>query len=455
MLGEKRLKMKTPRSGAPKRPADKKSRKGRQTPPFFVGAKDGAPAKRDKSAQPSVVPGASGTIVVSRRGAARLRGGNPWVYRSDVVSAEGVEAGAAAAVADERGKMIGTALYSSASQIAVRMISDQRIESDDALAELISERIDAAIAYRTRVVEGTDAYRLIFSEADLLPGLIVDRYNDVLSMQVLTQAMDRDVLRQAVVSELMRRFEPSGIVERVDGRIRELEQLPPRESGLVEGDKSATTFSMNGLAFQFDGSAGQKTGAFLDQRENYLAAAKYARGAALDVFCYQGGFALHMARVCDSVTGVDSSRPALEAAEQNEQLNAEELRPRNLEIEWIEANAFDLLRDYADAGRQYDTIVLDPPAFAKSKRALDTALRGYKELNLRGLKMVRPGGVLVTCSCSHHVSESDFMNMLAEAAADAHRTVRVLEKRTQAKDHPILLSMPETQYLKCVLGIVE
>ncbi len=400
-------------------------------------------------------PATPGTVVVNRRSAARLRSGNPWGYRSDMISAEGVAPGSIAPVADERGKPIGTALYSSSSQIALRMISNGRIESDEELLKLIRDRIHAAIEYRNRVVEGTDAYRVIFSEADLLPGLIVDRYGDVLSMQVLTQAMDRHGVRDAVVQMLVERFTPSGIVERVDARIRELEELPPRESALIWGEKSATTFDMNGLKFQFDGLAGQKTGAFLDQRENYLAAARYARGEALDVFCYQGGFALHLARVCESVTGVDSSRPALETAEQNVELNADELRERKVEVEWIEANAFDILRDYADTGRQYDTIVLDPPAFAKSKKTLDTAIRGYKELNLRGLKMMKPGGVFVTCSCSQHVSESDFLNMLADAATDAHRTVRIVEKRVQAKDHPILLAMPETQYLKCVIGIVE
>jgi len=201
---------------------------------------------------------------------------------------------------------------------------------------------------------------------------------------------------------------------------------------------------MNGVKFHFDALAGQKTGAFLDQRENYAAAAQYASGEALDVFCYQGGFALHQAEKCPKVTGVDISRPALETAEQNATLNGRE-------IEWIEANAFDLLRDYADSGKHYDTIVLDPPAFAKSKKTLDTALRGYKELNLRALKMLRPGGLLVTCSCSYHVSPLEFLNIVAAAARDAHRDVRVLESRTQSKDHPILPSVPETAYLKCLI----
>ena len=210
---------------------------------------------------------------------------------------------------------------------------------------------------------------------------------------------------------------------------------------------------MNGVQFHYDALEGQKTGAFLDQRENYAAAAHYAHGEALDVFCYQGGFALHLAPHCSQVTGVDSSRPALEVADQNAALNQSLLNGK--EIEWIEANAFDLLKDYSSADRRYDTIVLDPPAFAKSKRDLDAALRGYKELNLRALKMLRPGGILVTCSCSYHVSQSDFLEMLASAALDAHRTLRLIEVRGQAKDHPVLLNVPETAYLKCVIASVS
>lgn len=201
---------------------------------------------------------------------------------------------------------------------------------------------------------------------------------------------------------------------------------------------------MNGVRFVFGALSGQKTGAFLDQRENYAAAAEYARGEALDVFCYQGGFALHLAPKCDKVTGVDSSRPALEIAEKNAALNA-------LELEWIEANAFDLMRDYSDSGKSYDCIVLDPPAFAKSRRDLPTALRGYKELNLRALKMLRPGGVLVTCSCSYHVSPAALLETVQAAALDSQRTLRLLENRGQAKDHPSLLGIPETAYLKCLI----
>lgn len=378
-------------------------------------------------------------VKVSRRGASRLQDGHVWVYRSDI-SVNAVPPGALVSVADERGKVLGTALYSSSSQIAIRMISPDAV---DDLDSLLRERIQAAIAYRERVVRDTDAYRVVFSEADFLPGLIVDRYNDLLSLQVLTQAMDAERMRHTVVSELNERLKPVAIAERVDPRVRDLEQLPARPSGLIHGEKSSTVFSMNAVRFHYDALQGQKTGAFLDQRENYAAAAQYGRGDALDVFCYQGGFALHLAPHCTKVTGVDSSRPALEMAEQNAALNGQE-------IEWIEGNAFDLLKDYAGSGRQYDTIVLDPPAFAKSKRTLDTALRGYKELNLRALKMLRPGGILVTCSCSYHVSLADFVAVLASAAADAHKTVRVVEVRGQAKDHPIMLNVPETGYLKAI-----
>lgn len=389
----------------------------------------------------AAVPADPSSVTISRAGALRLRGGHVWVYRSDVVSAEGIEQGSLVLIKDERGKFLGSALYSSSSQIAVRMLSREKVND---LQALLRQRIQAAVAYRKQVVSDTDAYRVIFSEADFLPGLIVDRYNDLLSMQILTQAMDAEPVRQTVVSQLTQNLKPKAIAERVDPRIRELEQLLARTSTLISGDKSSTVFTMNGVRFHYDALEGQKTGAFLDQRENYAAAARYMRGEALDAFCYQGGFALHLAPHCSSVTGVDSSLPALETADQNAALN-------DREIEWIEANAFDLLREYADSKRQFDSIVLDPPAFAKTKRNLDTAMRGYKELNLRAFKMLRPGGTLVTCSCSFHVTPEAFMEVVAQAAQDAHRRVRVLENRTQSKDHPMVLSVPETAYLKCLI----
>jgi 23S rRNA (cytosine1962-C5)-methyltransferase len=388
-------------------------------------------------------------VKISRRGATRLQDGHVWVYRSDIVSAERALPGSLVSVSDHRGKPLGTALYSSSSQIAIRLISPDPVTDFPAL---LRQRIAAAMAYRETLVSNSEAYRVLFSEADFLPGLIVDRYNDILSVQILTQAMDADSVRQAIVSELKERLYPASIVERVDPRVRELESLPPRSSGLLHGTKTATTFTMNGVQFRFEALEGQKTGAFLDQRENYATAAQYAHGDALDVFCYQGGFALHLAPCCQQVTGVDSSRPALEVADQNAALNRREGQP---EIEWIEANAFDLLKDYATSNRHYDTIVLDPPPFAKTKRDLDAALRGYKELNLRALKMLLPGGNLVTCSCSYHVSQANFLEMLASAALDAHRTLRLIEVRGQAKDHPVLLNIPETAYLKCVIASVS
>jgi 23S rRNA (cytosine1962-C5)-methyltransferase len=384
-------------------------------------------------------------VTVSPRGVSRLKGGHVWVYRSDVVS-EDVPAGSLVSVVDHRGQFLGSALYSSSSQIAIRLISQEPVAD---LPALLRERIRGAIAYREPIIHGTNAYRLIFSEADFLPGVIVDRYNDILSVQILTQAMDTEPVRETLISELSERLHPASVVERVDPRVRQLEELPPRPSGLVSGEKGSTIFAMNGVQFYFDALEGQKTGAFLDQRENYAAAAQYAHGEALDAFCYQGGFALHMAPRCSHVSGVDSSRPALELADKNAALN------HYPDIEWIEGNAFDLLRDYASSGQRYDTIVLDPPAFAKSKRDLEAALRGYKELSLRALKMLRPGGALVTCSCSYHVRQADFMGMLTAAARDSRRTLRLAEVRGQSRDHPILLNVPETAYLKCVIAIAS
>jgi 23S rRNA (cytosine1962-C5)-methyltransferase len=399
-------------------------------------------------------------VRVSPRAAARVRAGHAWVYRSDLEGEPTLPRGEVVNVADGRGKLLGCALSSSTSQIALRMIADANCGTLD-LPSLISERLRAAIAYRdqVKIPQHSNAYRVAFSEADRLPGLIVDRYHDVLAFQVLTQAMDREDVRAALLQTLEQELQPAGIVERVEARIRELEDLPAISGGLVRGGKSQSTLEMKPdpetepLRFLYDAGAGQKTGAFLDQRENYAAAARYAHGSALDVFCYQGGFALHMARACANVTGVDSSRPALEAAEQNFELNRATLAPR--EIEWMEANAFDLLRDWSDSGRKFATIVLDPPAFAKTKRALPTALRGYKELNLRALKMLEPRGILVTCSCSHHVSPEDFQAMLSDAARDAHRRIRLVEIRGQSRDHPVVAGIPETAYLKCVIAYVE
>jgi 23S rRNA (cytosine1962-C5)-methyltransferase len=387
-------------------------------------------------------------VIVNAHAVARLRGGHPWIFKSDIERLDQVAPGALVRVEDQRGKPYGSALYSSNSQIALRMIAPNPVEAEK-YPELLRYRIRQAIAYRKRVVRDSDAFRVLFSEADITPGLIADKYNDVISFQVMTQAMDAPFAREILLEELKAAFKPETILERVDLRIREMEGLAPREDqaaySRLKKPKTTTQFHMNGIAFHYDGSAGQKTGAFLDQRENYAAAERYAQGRALEICTYQGGFSLHLNRVCDHITAVDISAEALAVAERNRELNAQ--KP----IEFVQADAFELMRQYADSERRYETIVLDPPAFAKSKKSTEDALRGYKELNLRALKMVRNGGVLVTCSCSFHVSEGDFLSMLSSAALDARRSIHVLEKRMQSVDHPVLLNVPETHYLKCIV----
>jgi 23S rRNA (cytosine1962-C5)-methyltransferase len=398
-------------------------------------------------AQKKTSPAPVARAIVNAHAVARLRGGHPWIFKSDLERIDQATPGALVRVEDQRGKPYGSALYSSNSQIALRMIAPNPVDAEK-YPDLLRYRIRQAIAYRQRVVRDSDAFRVLFSEADITPGLIVDKYNDVISFQVQTQAMDAPFAREILIEELRAAFKPETILERVDPRIRELEGLAPREDqtaySRLKKSRTATIFHMNGLAFHYDGSAGQKTGAFLDQRENYSAAERYARGRALEICTYQGGFSLHLNRVCEQVTAVDISAEALAVAEQNRTLNEQKV------IEFIEADAFELMRQYADSDRRYETIVLDPPAFAKSKRSAEDALRGYKELNLRALKMVRNGGVLVTCSCSFHVSEEDFLSMLSSAALDARRNLHIIEKRMQSVDHPVLLNVPETHYLKCI-----
>jgi len=403
--------------------------------------------------------------VISRRAADRLRAGHLWVYRSDLEQLVPPESPSRLiAVLDPRGIPVGTALFSASSQIALRMVSNRRLDQV-AWTDLLHERLRSAIQFRrvTRSMEtpGTDSCRLVFSEADLLPGLIADKYNDLVVVQILTQGMDTADVRAALRRVLVEEIQPKAIYERRDPRIQQLEELGPAssaplfvEEGLEStGSAGSTIFQLNGLRFHYDVNSGQKTGAFLDQRENYAAAAHHCRGDALDVCTYQGVFALHLARVCERVTGVDVSRESLEVAERNLDLNQEIIGP--VPVDWIEANAFDLLRDWSATGARFDSIVLDPPAFAKSKRAAEGALRGYKELNLRALKMLRPGGTLVTCSCSHHVGVEEFTAVVAAAASDARRHVRLLERRGAAADHPVLLTVPETEYLKCLICRVE
>ena len=384
------------------------------------------------------------TVTISRRAVDRLRAGHPWIYRSDVVDAGQAAGGDAVRLADERGRFHGRAHYSAASQISLRLLTAEDRPVDQAFYR---GAIGRARDFRDRVVSGTNAFRLVFGEGDGLPALVVDRYGDYLSLQTLSQGMDRAA--PVLIELLAEMFRPKGIVERNDARVRELEALP-RRAGVVYGEcPDLIEVEMNGVRLGVRLLAGQKTGAFLDQRENYAAAESYARGAGLDCFTYAGGFALHLARRCESVEAVDSSAEALEAARANAALNARE------NVAFTEANVFDLLKSYDEQRRAFDTIVLDPPAFAKTRANLDAALRGYKEINLRALRLLRAGGVLVTCTCSHHVSEADFLETVASAALDARRRLKVLERRSQAKDHPILLTVPETLYLKCLIVLAD
>ena len=435
------------------------------------------------------------SLTISRRAADRLRAGYLWIYRTElahVAETSSLPPGALVTIVDSRGTALGSALYSTTSQIAARLVSPYAGLERDAYIEDVRTRLHDALHLRWLLApadEANTAGRLVFSEADSLPGIVIDRYNDLVLVQLLTQGTAQNDVRKAITDALRIALADAGqaltVWERADPRIRELEQLPappaaPLYTNAAPEDGLAptrTTFALNGLRFSYDAAAGQKTGAFLDQRLNYAAAAAWVErsgrtGRALDICTYQGGFALHLAQVCASVTGVDASRAALQSADTNLALNAG-LRGA---VEWVEADAFDLLRALDEANQTtlspgnrkpgkpsalpvepglFDTIVLDPPAFAKSKRAAEGALRGYKELNLRAMRLLAPGGTLVTCSCSHHVSLAMFTEVVAAAAADAGRRVQLLETRAAAPDHPEILTLPETRYLKCLIARVD
>jgi len=380
-------------------------------------------------------------VRVNRKATDRVASGHPWVFASDVTDRGGAGAGEAVRVVDFRNRPLGMAHHSSASQIALRMLSGQVEEIG---RDFYLRRLRAAEEHRREVVRETNAYRVVHGEADLLPALVVDRYGDYLVMQTLDQGMD--AAKGEIASCLEEIFQPRGIVARNDVAVRAKEELP-LECAVVAGEvPESVAVEENGFHMHADLLRGQKTGVFLDQRENYCAAARYARGgAALDCFSSTGGFALHLARRCETVEAVDSSSAALATGRRNAEANG------IANIDFTEADVFDLLAGYAAARRRFSMVVLDPPAFAKSRRNLEAAAAGYKEINLRALSLLAPGGILVTCSCSHHLSEAMLLEVLAEASLDAHRTLRVLERRTQSQDHPILLTVPETHYLKCLI----
>lgn len=381
-----------------------------------------------------------GDVVIRKRGVERLRRGHLWVYRSDVQDARDAEAGGIVCVRDERGAIVGQAFYSSQSQIALRLL----VRGKEAINEdFFQRRFEKADCLRAQRGVDPNLSRRVFSEGDLLPGLIIDRYGDRFVVQSLIQSTDK--LQPLFTSILMNRYHARSILFRNDNRTRELEGLPLSHE--VVGEPIPTQIEVNedGMRMAISLESGQKTGSYLDQRENHQAARRYAAGRALDVFTYSGGFAIHISNVCEQVEAIDISASALALA----RLNADRNSLNN--IEFIEANAFDYLREKLSKGVRYDTIVLDPPAFAKNKDSLPSALRGYKEINYRAMRLLNPGGILITCSCSHHIGEPLFMQMLVEAAQDAGCWIRVLERRYQASDHPVLLTVPETLYLKCFI----
>ncbi|HKY42752.1 MAG TPA: class I SAM-dependent rRNA methyltransferase, partial [Pyrinomonadaceae bacterium] len=366
-----------------------------------------------------------------------------WIYRSDVVD-PAAEGGAVVRVTDERGNFVGQALFSDSSQIALRFLTqtNEEINRDWWRRRLVEA------AGRRNISPETNAYRLIYSEGDLLPSLIVDRYDDVLVLQTLSQGTD--ALKALLLEVLIEEFAPRAVVERNDARVRELEGLPLLAGTIYGTAPEELEILQHGLRFYVEPLGGQKTGSFLDQRENRLAARAAAtnKQRALDCFTFNGAFALHLGQVCESVIGIDISGDAVSAARRNAELNG------LTNVEFREANVFDALREMESAGERFDVIVLDPPAFAKNRASLKPAIRGYKEINLRALKLLNSGGVLVTCTCSYHVSEELFLEIIAGAAIDAHRRVQIIEKRIQSSDHPVLIGMPETYYLKCVIARV-
>jgi 23S rRNA (cytosine1962-C5)-methyltransferase len=385
-------------------------------------------------------PGHLRMVRLTAKGVRWRRTGHPWVYRNDLEGSPEISPGDLVAVADPHGRFLGQAFYSAASRIALRMVTAGGEPVD---RDFWEARLKRALDYRRRVVTETDAYRLIFGEADGFPGLVVDSYAGHLALQTLHPAMERRL--PEIMELLAAHLTPLSLTLRHDAEVRLQEGLPL----LVEtvwGELPPRVEIREGLVkLWVDIRGGQKTGLFLDQRENRLAAARLARGEVLDAFAYQGAFAMHLAPGANRVTLVESSGPALALAQDNAGLNGFD----HLEI--VKANVFAFLKEAVAGGRRFDFISLDPPAFAKSRRDRDAAYKGYKEINRRAFQLLNPGGVLVTCSCSYNLSEPEFLAIVREAAADAHRQARLIERRGAAKDHPALLSLPESLYLKCLI----
>ncbi len=379
--------------------------------------------------------------ILKPRGEDRVRGGHPWVYKSDVADVVGADAGAIVEVRGPRNRLLGHALFSDQSQITIRMISRAVSPNDPPIDDAFwRARLEGAIRFRDTLQINATAFRLVHGEADLLPSLIVDRYADYLVMQTLSQGMDR--LAPTLVRLLAEITGAKGILARNDPKVRRLEGLDQKVEVMHGTVPETITVSEAGITYNVDPWHGQKTGLFLDQRENREAALRYAHGRMLDCFSYNGGFGLVLAAKCESVEALDVSADAVERITANATANG----ITNMTAR--EANVFDELRHLEREGARYDTIVLDPPAFAKNKASIPNALAGYKEINLRALRLLNPGGFLITCSCSYNVDEAMFAAAVFEASADAHIPVAVVEKRMQGRDHPVLLGVPETYYLK-------
>jgi len=377
--------------------------------------------------------------IVSARGEQRVRAGHPWIYRADVVDVQAT-GGDVVQVIGPRQRTIGYALFSDRSQIPIRMLTHGDTPADESL---LRDRLTRAIQFRDSLQLDATAYRLVHGEADLLPSLIVDRYGDHLVLQTLSQGTDR--LLPTITKLLEELLAPAGILARNDPKVRALEGLEQTVDVIAGTIPDLVLVREGPIEYEVDLRRGQKTGLFLDQRENREAAARYARGRLLDAFSYHGGFALRLARRCAEVEAIDISADAIAHIQANAARNGVP------HVRALEENAFDALRRLERAGARYDTIVLDPPAFAKNKASVPNAIAGYKEINLRAMRLLNPGGTLVTCSCSYNVNEEMFGAILHEASIDSHTPVTILDKRMQGRDHPVLVGVPETHYLKCFI----
>jgi 23S rRNA (cytosine1962-C5)-methyltransferase len=378
-------------------------------------------------------------VRVTAKGWRWQRTGHPWMYRNDLASLPSLAGGELVRVLDHQGRFLGQAFYSAKSRIALRFLTYTDEAVDRGFWE---QRLARAAAYRGRVVGDSSAFRVIYGEADGFPGLIIDHYAGHLVTQVLHPGMAR-VLPEII--DLLIKNSPLSITLRNDAEVRSLEGLPLEVSTVWGELPPLVEVREGGVRFLVDIQGGQKTGLFLDQRENHLAAAAYAQGEALDCFAYQGAFALHLAPGCQRVTLVESSGPALARAQENARLNdLDNLEP-------VKENVFNFLKKAVAEARRFDFIVLDPPAFAKSRRDREGAVKGYHEINRRAFQLLHPGGVLITCSCSYNLSEPEFLEIVRQAAADAHRQARIIERRGASRDHPALLSLPESLYLKCFI----